>query len=305
MYQRRYENLKGAITCFILVISILAAASSSMAESANRLDGVPEVYIPLVNKLATEGFHETVLLNLFKDKRVEFLTHALEINIKYVEKPEHYTRYVKPSYVKMGRKFMDRHSVFIKEVEERYGVPGEVITAILIIESKLGQKKGNYSVFNVLATVATADNESNIESNYNRLKGRFPDLKKEDIARRAKSRSGWAYGELKSLIGLAAKEGKDPLEIKGSWAGAFGIPQFIPSSFVAFSADGDADGVRDLDNLYDAIASVANYLKLHGWKPGIDEKQKKKVIWKYNHSKLYVNAVLNSSRLMAGTEDKK
>ncbi len=305
MYQRRYENLKGAITCFVLVIAILAATSSSMAESANRLDGVPEVYIPLVNKLATEGFHETVLLNLFKDKRVEFLNHALEINIKYVEKPEHYTRYVKPSYVKMGRKFMDRHSVFIEEVEERYGVPGEVITAILIIESKLGQMKGDYRVFNVLATVATADNEFNIESNYNRLKGRFPDLKKEDIARRVKSRSGWAYGELKSLIGLAAKEGKDPLEIKGSWAGAFGIPQFIPSSFVAFSADGDADGVRDLDNLYDAIASVANYLKLHGWKPGIDEKQKKKVIWKYNHSKLYVNAVLNSSRLMAGTEDKK
>jgi membrane-bound lytic murein transglycosylase B len=293
------------ITGLVFAIAILLITLPSVAGSGEREAGIQKVFVPLFNRLMEDGFQKDGLRSLFSDKRLEFMPRALEINIKYVEKPEHYRKFMGAAYVKLGREFMNRHSGFMSKIEKNLEVPGEIITAILLIETKLGQKRGNYRVFSVLATVATADSEDNIEANFKRLKTRFPDLKKEDVVRRAKSRSRWAFGELKSLLRMAEKEGLDPLEIKGSWAGAFGIPQFIPSSFLAYGIDGNADGKKDLDNLYDAIASVANYLRKHGWRPGLSHEQKRKVIWKYNHSELYVDTVLASAKLIADTRDKR
>jgi len=290
---------------FLVVTVCFITAIQVMAESVKKLDGIPEVFVPVYEKLVARGGNEDVLRSVFTDKRVVFLPHALKINIKYTENPDHYKKFTRPSYIKLGRQFIKQHSDFMRDVEMRYGVSPEIITAILLIETKLGQKTGKYSVFNVLATVATANDETNVEANYKRLKSSYPNLKKEEIAKRLKSRSSWAFKELETFIRFTLAERMDPLKIKGSWAGAFGIPQFIPSSYVAYGVDGDADGVRDLSNFNDAIASVANYLKKHGWKPGMDDEQKKGVIWKYNHSKLYVNAVLASAKLMTQTGDKR
>ena len=79
--------------------------------------------------------------------------------------------------------------------------------------------------------------------------------------------------------------------MKGSWAGAFGICQFIPSSYVRFAVDGNGDGVIDLFDFRDAVASIANYLKAHGWENGRLE-AKRQAIYAYNHCDSYVDAVL-------------
>jgi membrane-bound lytic murein transglycosylase B len=84
----------------------------------------------------------------------------------------------------------------------------------------------------------------------------------------------------------------DPFEIKGSYAGAIGPAQFIPSSFLKFGIDGDFDGVRDPFNMTDAMASIANYLKLAGWDEEAGEERLRKAIWHYNHSQVYVNTVM-------------
>ena len=108
----------------------------------------------------------------------------------------------------------------------------------------------------------------------------------------SRRRSKWAYAELKAFLTYAYKEGFDPAEIPGSFAGAMGYAQFMPSSILAYGKDGNGDGTVDLLTHPDAMASIANYLKRHGWRPGISRKKKEKVIYHYNHSEYYVKTIL-------------
>jgi membrane-bound lytic murein transglycosylase B len=93
----------------------------------------------------------------------------------------------------------------------------------------------------------------------------------------------------------------DPVNINGSYAGAMGICQFMPSNILTLAVDGDGNGSVDLFTHADAIASVANYLKKHGWKPGLNREQKFKAVYHYNHSKYYVNTVLDIAQLLKGS----
>ena len=114
----------------------------------------------------------------------------------------------------------------------------------------------------------------------------------------ARKKSNWAYSELKAFLKYTARETIDPVTVSGSYAGALGIAQFMPSSILAYAKDGNSDGRIDLFNHADAITSIASYLKHFGWHTGIDKKGAKKVIYRYNNSKYYVDAVLKVSALL-------
>src|SRR6185369_13282950 len=103
---------------------------------------------------------------------------------------------------------------------------------------------------------------------------------------------GVFYPEVLAMFGLADRTGVDPLDVRGSGSGAFGLPQFLPSSYLRFGVDGDADGRVSLYDPADAIASAANYLAHHGWRPGISRAEQRQVIWTYNHSDPYIDTVL-------------
>jgi membrane-bound lytic murein transglycosylase B len=122
----------------------------------------------------------------------------------------------------------------------------------------------------------------------------------EYIEKRAHKKAQWAYQELKHLLTIAEKEHIDVLKIKGSWAGAFGIAQFLPSSYVNYAVDGNNDHKVRLFNRYDSIVSVANYLKENGWKKGLTEKKKRTIIRKYNNSTPYIDTVLQLSQKING-----
>ena len=96
------------------------------------------------------------------------------------------------------------------------------------------------------------------------------------------------------------REEMDPASIPGSYAGAMGIPQFMPSNIRTLAKDGNNDGRIDLFNHADAISSVANYLKHYGWRPGIDDKKAYKVLLRYNYSKYYANTIIKISKLLKG-----
>ena len=108
-------------------------------------------------------------------------------------------------------------------------------------------------------------------------------------------RSDWAEKELVSLFILGKKNAIHPLSIKGSWAGAFGLCQFIPSSFLTYGVDGNGDGVVNLFQFADAMASVANYLRANGWENHNPAKARK-AIFAYNHCDNYVQAVMAYSK---------
>jgi len=109
-------------------------------------------------------------------------------------------------------------------------------------------------------------------------------------------RALWAQKELISYLTLCRKHQLDPFEVRGSTHGAFGLLQFIPSSFQRFAIDGNGDGEIDLFNFEDAMASSANYLQKNGW--GREENQQKRALYAYNRDRGYVNTVLKYSKLI-------
>ncbi|MFP3873162.1 MAG: lytic murein transglycosylase B [Thiohalophilus sp.] len=140
-----------------------------------------------------------------------------------------------------GVRFWRQNHAALQRAEEKFGVPPQIITAIIGVETRYGQHAGRYSVLDALATLAFA----------------YP------------PRSSFFRKELKEYLLMTREEELDPLEQKGSYAGAMGMPQFISSSFRNYAIDFDGDGKRDLwDNPEDVIGSVAHYFHKHRWKPG-------------------------------------
>jgi len=136
-----------------------------------------------------------------------------------------------------GREQIAANTALFDRLESDYAVPREVLTAVWAMESNFGQIKGNYNLFQALATLA--------------YDGR---------------RQNYGRNQLIAALKISQQEGIDPVEMTGSWAGAFGHTQFIPTTFLAYAVDGDGDGVRDLWNSHaDALTSAASYLNRSGW----------------------------------------
>lgn len=147
-------------------------------------------------------------------------------------------RFVEPIRIAAGHRFMRIHAARLAAAEARYGVPGEIIAAIIGVETLYGKQLGRFGTFAALTTLA------------------FDYPPRAELFRR----------ELEELLLLAREEGRDPLGYAGSYAGAIGLPQFLPSSRRRFAIDFDQDGRIDLAaSPADAIGSVASFLAGHGW----------------------------------------
>ncbi|MCK5009255.1 MAG: lytic murein transglycosylase, partial [Deltaproteobacteria bacterium] len=195
-----------------------------------------------------------------------------------------------------AKRFLNKELSFLNKVEKRFRVEKEIVVSILFIESSFGKQTGKNIIFNVFSTLSLAAESEILEDTYNNLKERYPHLSFEEISRRARKKSKWAYRELKHLLTIAEQEKIDVFQIKGSWAGAFGIAQFLPSSYLRYALDGNNDQKVRLFNRYDSMVSVANYLKENGWKNGLSDKRKRSVIRRYNNSTPYVDTVLKLSK---------
>jgi membrane-bound lytic murein transglycosylase B len=257
-------------------------------------------YDSLINKLVADGFDRTELKKIFSDPRVAFMNDVLTINLanRYVKAD--YSRFLQNQSINHARKFLAQESNFLTTVEKRFQVDKEVIVSILFIESAFGKRTGNNIVFNVFSTLSRAIEPDILQTTTHLLKERYPQMSAEEIEQRAHKKAQWAYQELKHLLTIAEKEHLDVLKIKGSWAGAFGIAQFLPSSYVRYAVDGNNDHKVRLYNRYDSIVSVANYLKENGWKKGLTEKRKRTIIRKYNNSTPYIDTVLQLSQKITG-----
>jgi len=149
--------------------------------------------------------------------------------------------FLKEKRIKQGVEFWNNHKELLQNVSKNSGVPIEIIVAIIGVETNYGGNKGSYRVIDALYTLAF----------------HYP------------KRSAFFTKELEKFLILITQEKISALETKGSYAGAMGFGQFMPSSYLMYAVDYDKDGQRDLlNNIADAIASVANYFKAHGWKKG-------------------------------------
>ncbi|MGK0298407.1 MAG: membrane-bound lytic murein transglycosylase B, partial [Gammaproteobacteria bacterium] len=146
--------------------------------------------------------------------------------------------FIRKDRIELGRKFITENKELLDAAEDKFGVPPEIIAAIIGVETRYGSNKGSYNVVDSLVTLGF----------------RYP------------KRASFFRSELEHFLLLAREQGIDPNIIKGSYAGAMGIPQFISSSYRTYAIDFDNDGKIDIwENVADAIGSVANYFKMHGW----------------------------------------
>ena len=220
----------------LILIAILFNVSI-FADYSNHKDS-KEVIDELVNE---HGFEESYVINVLKQakKRKTALNSVARPAEKTKTWDDYRAIFLKKKRISDGKKFIQNNITVLEKAEKEFGVPKEVITAILGVETDYGNIMGSYRVIDSLTTLG------------------FDDPR----------RSKFFKSELIQFFILTRENNLDILKVKGSYAGAMGYGQFISSSYRAYAIDFDGDGYVDLFNsLEDAIGSTANYLKRHGWK---------------------------------------
>jgi len=287
------------ISFFILTVITTHALIKKETKKSYQPDKQSQKYAFLIDKLSSDGFERTQLQKIFNDSRIKFLEKVLVINLINNHIKEDYSRFLNNQSINHAKSFLDKELPFLNKVEKRFKVEKEIVVSILLIESSLGKRTGENIVFNVFSTLSLATKKEILKDTYHSLKEHYPNLSFEEMRKRAHKKSKWAYQELKHLLTIAEREKLDVLQIKGSWAGAFGIAQFLPSSYLRYGLDGNNDLKVRLFNRYDSMVSVANYLKENGWKKNLSDKKKRVIIQRYNNSIPYVDAVLKLSKKLS------
>ena len=226
-----------ALPAMAVAMALLLTPLAAVADYASRA----EVQTYLDELSARHGFSRQWLSGVIegaerKDSIIEAISRPAE-----KAKPWHEYRgiFVTDERTAAGVDFWHEHGDSLAAAAEQYGVAPEVVVAIIGVETYYGRYLGRYRVIDALSTLAF------------------------DYPRRA----SFFKGELTEFLLLVREEGHDPFTPMGSYAGAMGYGQFIPSSYRAYAVDFDADGVRDIwTNKVDAIGSVANYFARHGWR---------------------------------------
>lgn len=228
----------------LAMLFCLLVPLASLAGDDNRLPyhQRDEVMTFVSEMVKRHGFVADELHNLFAG--VEFQSSV----VKAMEPPsspnvrswERYkSRFVNQNRINRGIRFMQEYSTELTRARQKYGVPEEIITAIIGVETLYGQNTGSYRVIDALTTLAF------------------------DYPRRAE----YFRGELEQYLLLSREQGLDYYSVLGSYAGAIGLPQFMPTNVRQLAVDFDGDGQVDLRNsVVDAIGSIARYLADHGWK---------------------------------------
>jgi membrane-bound lytic murein transglycosylase B len=231
-------------------LSALALLAAPAQASAGYL-GRPDVVSFISNLQSEYGFDAAELERVLGDARYEprvvrligpepttMPTPAKPVVRNW---PRYRAKFLTKTRINAGVQYWQLHEDDLRRAQAEYGVPAEVILGILGVETAFGRNTGSFRVVDALATIA------------------FDGPRRQDYFRE----------ELKELLLLSRERGIDPLAMKGSYAGAMGLPQFMPSSYRKHAVDFDGDGAIDLmGSPADAIASVGSYLKAHGWTAG-------------------------------------
>ncbi len=258
-------------------INLVGNAENSAKSSEKNLrywqkDPYAAEYAILFNDLKKRGYQEYELEDIFSDSRVRFYSHIYyresepgEVGEKKkIKKQTCLDYHLGKREVRRGKNFLLAHRDLLQRIENTFGVDKEAVVSILKVETNFGRHFGGYSIFGVYNTA-------------------FSMHWREETKK-------WARQELISFLVICKKNGWDPFSIKGSNWGAFGWPQFLPTSYQHFAVDGNNDGKINLFDLEDGAYSVANYLKQHGWKMG-DSTVNRKAIYAYNRDWYYVEIV--------------
>jgi membrane-bound lytic murein transglycosylase B len=272
----------------IFAISLLVVGYLVLAETRAAVEPNNEAFSSVKKRLITDGFDPTKINRLYSRPQVFFEADGVTILFTYKEAQVDYGQFANNWSIRKAKQYMQKYKDDLIRTEKAFGVDRKIITAIMLVETGLGASVGTRSTLALMDPVVR-----------DRFWDLIPDSKKisrKKFEKKAAARSKWAYKELKAFLKYASREGFDPASIPGSFAGAVGVAQFMPTSILAYGKDGNNDGTVDMLNHVDSMASIANFLKSHGWRSGQSRKKAEKVIFHYNHSTYYVDTILKISR---------
>ena len=231
---------RAAATLVLLAALACGGARAEPVPFAER----PEVEVFMRELVERHGFHEGELRAVFaRARREDGVLTAMQAQPAAMSRSweEFRATFVNERLVKHGLGFWREHRAALERAQRIYGVPEEIVVAILGVETFYGRNTGRWRVIDALATLAFD----------------YP------------PRAPFFRGELENYLVFAREMELDVFSVKGSYAGAIGIPQFMPTSYLNYAVDFDGDGVSDLrGNAADAVGSVGNFLKRHGWRAG-------------------------------------
>ncbi len=252
---------------FSLLVTDVSAQSTPVSYGDNKLAS------EFMAKMSKEhGFKTEELKSWFGDAEkkqsiIDAISRPAEKSLTW---KEYRKIFLTDTRIKQGVEFWNENAAALDKASEEFGVPHEIIVAIIGVETLYGQRKGSYRVIDSLSTLAFD----------------YP------------PRSQFFRGQLEEFLLLSREQKQNPLELTGSYAGAMGYGQFIPSSYRAYAIDYDKDGFADIwNNTEDAIGSVANYFQRHGWKRGGMVAVRSRVAKEYDDS--IVNKSLKPSLTLA------
>ncbi|MGD8611337.1 MAG: lytic murein transglycosylase [Desulfobacterales bacterium] len=281
----------------LFTAGLLAAGFFFFTDSSATVETRTHPFTSVQKRLIADGFEPLEIKQIYSRPQVSFEADGVILLFTYKEARVNYGQFTNKWSIRKANQYLQENQSDLTRIEKEYGVDKKVITAILLVETGLGASVGTRSTLNTLSTMA-ALKDPNVR---NKLWDLIPNSKKisrKKFEKKAASRSNWAYNELKAFLEYTSREGFDPVSIPGSFAGAVGIAQFMPTNILAYGKDGNNDGLVDMLNHADSMASIANFLKSHGWRPGQSRKKAEKIIYHYNHSSYYVKTILEISSLL-------
>ena len=294
MINLRSATRIGSIVAATLILLFLVPLGPASADKETA-----SFFKHLQKRLIADGFDAGRIRRLYQNEEVGFEAKGVTAYFQHNEAKLDYSKMTRPSWIDEARGYMEENAGALAAAKKKYGVDPKVITAIILVETKFGRYVGKRSIINTLSTMASLSDRAPRDYLYRQL-NRKTRISRSDYDKKADSKAGWAYAELKAFLTYTAQHKVDPVSVVGSYAGALGIAQFMPSNILAYGQDGNGDGRIDLFLDADAIFSIASYLKHYGWKPGLDRQQAYKVVYHYNHSKYYVNTILKITDLLEG-----
>lgn len=304
---------------FLTVFVVFSISKSSYStQTLDDEEAKMQIFAPIISELIEKGVDSTFIIDLIKNPATKFDEKYAQVDVSMRPRPIQVDSVPKP-ITSIYRKIVTQESVdkinlfiqnnqeALKNIEEKYNVDKEVLSSLLWVETRHGDYLGYHHVPSVYLCLALADQPEFIEYNLQRMRNKFHPSKKDytyikvKLVERSKAKAKWALQELVALYKMSNHNLSNVIDLYGSYAGAFGIPQFLPSSYSKFAVDGNGDGQINLFQYTDALFSAANYLKINGF--GQTDDSKRKAIFAYNHSSKYVNTIMTLSKLVKKSQN--
>ena len=241
----------------------------------------------LANKLHQQGVSLQELKSIYGGNKLPRF-ERVSFSLNPSESKNIYRGFATRQNINAANNFLNKYHNTFERAHRDSNVPKEVVAAILLVESHFGKNTGSKAIIYRLSRLANIASPKNLDYNYHRLKEDDPNVTFDQVASRGRYLEDTFLPEIVALVRIAEEQNINIFNVKGSKAGAFGWPQFLPSSYLNHAVDFNMDGRVSLFQPQDAIGSVSNYLRNHGW----GQKSPEDVIWKYNKSQAYIDTVL-------------